>query len=159
MVMDKIWLTGLFTVLNKLWLQGILILLMVFSFPIYPEASMILKHYCFGNGDTLHLPSDYLRKSPVILKNLKQMKIGQTRIIRFKQPEDWRLSYALNGFSLTKKSDKVIVKQWIEFDKKGGIHTDLNLYLFKIRIKDNIVHVFDCTPFWAYSEFSLVPQD
>lgn len=128
--------------------------MIVFSTFTYPEASSILKQYCFGDGDTLMLDTSYLKVSPVITKELASMKVGEKRIVRFKQKDDWRLSYAINGFTLIKKKNKVIVKQYIEFDKTGKIYTDLNLGITKIRVDDGFVHTFDCTPFWVYSEFS-----
>ena len=128
--------------------------LMVFSTFTYPEASSILKQYCFGDGDTLMLDTSYLKVSPVITKELESMKVGEKRIVRFKQKDDWRLSYAINGFTLIKKKNKVIVKQYIKFDETGKIYTDLNLGFTKIRVDDGFVHTFDCTQFWVYSEFS-----
>jgi hypothetical protein len=128
--------------------------MIVFSTFTYPEASSILSQYCFGNGDTLMLDTSYLKVSPVITRELSTMKVGEKRIVRFKQKDDWRLSYAINGFTLIKQKDKVIVKQYIEFDKTGKIYTDLNLGITKIRVDDGFVHTFDCTPFWVYSEFS-----
>jgi len=100
------------------------------------------------------LDTSYLKVSPVITRELSTMKVGEKRIVRFKQKDDWRLSYAINGFTLIKQKDKVIVKQYIEFDKTGKIYTDLNLGITKIRVDDGFVHTFDCTPFWVYSEFS-----
>ena len=138
------------SVSTKLMVIGMI----VFSTFTYPEASSILKQYCFGNGDTLMLDTSYLKVSPVITKELASMKVGEKRIVRFKQKDDWRLSYAINGFTLIKKKNKVIVKQYIEFDKTGKIYTDLNLGITKIRVDDGFVHTFDCTPFWVYSEFS-----
>lgn len=138
------------SVSTKLMVIGMI----VFSTFTYPEASSILKQYCFGDGDTLMLDTSYLKVSPVITKELASMKVGEKRIVRFKQKDDWRLSYAINGFTLIKKKNKVIVKQYIEFDKTGKIYTDLNLGITKIRVDDGFVHTFDCTPFWVYSEFS-----
>ena len=132
----------------------IVIGMIVVSTFTYPEASSILKQYCFGDGDTLMLDTSYLKVSPVITKELESMRVGEKRIVRFKQKDDWRLSYAINGFTLIKKKNKVIVKQYIKFDKTGKIYTDLNLGFTKIRIDDGFVHTFDCTPFWVYSEFS-----
>ena len=138
------------SVSTKLMVIGMI----VFSTFTYPEASSILKQYCFGDGDTLMLDTSYLKVSPVITKELASMKVGEKRIVRFKQKDDWRLSYAINGFTLIKKKNKVIVKQYIEFDKTGKIYTDVNLGITKIRVDDGFVHTFDCTPFWVYSEFS-----
>lgn len=138
------------SVSTKLMVIGMI----VFSTFTYPEASSILSQYCFGDGDTLMLDTSYLKVSPVITRELSTMKVGEKRIVRFKQKDDWRLSYAINGFTLIKQKDKVIVKQYIEFDKTGKIYTDLNLGITKIRVDDGFVHTFDCTPFWVYSEFS-----
>jgi hypothetical protein len=146
----KTMLVLLSSVSTKLMVIGMI----VFSTFTYPEASSILKQYCFGDGDTLMLDTSYLKVSPVITKELASMKVGEKRIVRFKQKDDWRLSYAINGFTLIKKKNKVIVKQYIEFDKTGKIYTDLNLGITKIRVDDGFVHTFDCTPFWVYSEFS-----
>lgn len=146
----KTMLVLLSSISSKLMVIGMI----VFSTFTYPEASSILSHYCFGDGDTLMLDTSYLKVSPVITKELSTMGVGETRIVRFKQKDDWRLSYAINGFTLIKKKDKVIVKQYIVFDKTGKIYTDLNLGVTKIRVDDGFVHTFDCTPFWVYSEFS-----
>ena len=87
---------------------------------------------------------------------LQKMHMGVMAIhpFRFTQKDDWRLSYAINGFTLIKKKHKIIVKQYIVFDKTGKVYTDLNLGVAKLRVDDGFVHTFDCTPFWVYSEFS-----
>jgi hypothetical protein len=110
---------------------------------IYPEASSVLRHYCFGNGETLMLESDYISKSPVILKEIKKLKIGHKKTVRFRQWEDWRLSYAINGFTLERKKDSVLVTQWILFDTTNKVCT----YFGPVAIPDNIVHTFDCHPY------------
>ena len=76
----------------------------------YPEASCILNHYGFGNGDTLILDTSYLKLSPIITKELVSMKVGETKIVRFTQKDDWRLSYAINGFTLIKKEKEKLNK-------------------------------------------------
>ena len=141
-------------ILSSIFSKLMVIGMIVFSTFAYPEASCILNHYCFGNGDTLILDTSYLKVSPIITKELVSMKVGETKIVRFTQKDDWRLSYAINGFTLIKKKHKVIVKQYIEFDKTGKVYTDLNLGVAKLRVDDRLVHTFDCTPFWIYSEFS-----
>jgi hypothetical protein len=141
-------------ILSSIFSKLMVIGMIVFSTFTYPEASCILNHYCFGNGDTLILDTSYLKVSPIITKELASMKVGETKIVRFTQKDDWRLSYAINGFTLIKKKHKIIVKQYIEFDNTGKIYTDLNLGVAKIRVDDGFVHTFDCTPFWVYSEFS-----
>jgi len=143
---------GLF---SKTMTQFLLFCMMLVGQLFFPEASLILQHYCFGNGEKLILDSSYIRKSPVVLKNLQKMKVNQTKIIVFNQKEDWRLSYAMNGFSMTKKENKVIIRQYIKFDHSNQIYTYLNFYFFKIKVYDNMVHVFDCKPFEVYTEFTI----
>jgi len=116
----------------------------------FPEASKILKHYCFGNGSDLILNADYIKTSRVVKTRVATMSIGQKMKVGFKQWEDWRLSFALNGFTIEKQKNKVIISQWIKFDKTGEVKT---LFFF-IPISDNIVHTFDCTPYMARTEWN-----
>jgi hypothetical protein len=132
---------------NKILVFGMII---VGSF-LYPEASQILNHYCFGNGEDLVLESDYIKNSSVVIKELKKMKIGQKKKVTFFQKEDWRLSYALNPFYIEKRKDKVIITQYIKFDKTSKSYTQFG----PIKLSDNIVHAFKCTPFKVYHEFKL----
>lgn len=125
--------------------------MIVFGALFYPEASVALRHYCFGNGEKLVVESDYIKNSPVVLKHLKNLKTGQKKKIAFKQPEDWRLSYALNPFTMEKRKDKVIITQWMQFDTKNESYTHFGPF----SIYDNIVHTFDCTPYLFYHEFDL----
>ena len=118
---------------------------------IFPEASTILRHYCFGNGDTLYLQSDYIQTSPVVQRKLKKMKVGDKKIVGMHQWEDWRLSYAINGFEMKKQKHKVVIKQWIKFDGTGDVLT----WFGPIPLPDDIVHTFKCTPFWVYHEFPI----
>jgi hypothetical protein len=105
----------------------------------------------------LILDTQYLQKSPLIVKHAKKLSINEEiKELQFHQQEDWRLSYAINGFSLKRTNTGYQVKQWIEFDKTKTVYTDLNLGLFKIRVHDDFVHVFDCTPFWAVSTFTTL---
>ncbi len=120
-----------------------------------PEGMEILQHYCFGDGSELVLESDYLPNSPVIQSELKKMKIGQDKVVRFYQKEDWRLSYALNPFHLVKKQDGFEIYQYIKFDSKGVDVTELNFYLFKIKVKDSWVHLVNPKPFMVSYNFKL----
>jgi len=122
---------------------------------VAPEASAILSHYCFGNGDTLYLSPTYFEKSPVINKATKEMKTGDDKIVWVHQKDDWRLSYALNGFHILKKKDSYCIYQRIVFDTTGKVHTILNLGFTPIRVPDNIVHTFDCKPFVAVSTLRI----
>lgn len=116
---------------------------------VSPEGSDILFYYCFGNGDTLHLNPEYFQRSLVIRKAMAGMKPGQEKVIWVHQPDDWRLSYSLNGFNLRCEKDYYLVYQYIQFDTTGKVFTRLNLGFTTIKVYDNIVHAFDCTPFMA----------
>jgi hypothetical protein len=116
---------------------------------VAPEASQILCHYCFGNGDILYLKPDYFKKSPVVQEAIKNMKPGQDKIVWFHQADDWRLSYALNGFHIVKNKDHYLIYQRIVFDTSGKAYIMLNLGIIQIKVPDNIVHTFNCEPFVA----------
>lgn len=126
----------------------------IFYFKITaPEGCAVLQHYYFGNGKKLELKSDYLPNSPVIIKELKKMRIGQDKTIRFNQKDDWRLSYALNPFHLVKNRNGFKVYQHIKFDTKGDVFTEINLIFFKIKVKDSWVHFLKTTPFQLHYKF------
>lgn len=133
------------------FIKKILVLGMIaFGFLFFPEASKILRHYCFGDGSTLYLKSNYIKNSPVVKKKLAKMKVGDKRKVGMHQWEDFRLAYALNPFSIEKRKNKVIISQWIQFDKTNRVIT----WFGPIPLPDNIVHTFDCKPFLVYHEFS-----
>lgn len=116
---------------------------------IFPEASDVLRHYCFGDGSRLVSNSDYIRRSPVILAQLKTMKTGEIRKVGMHQWEDFRLTYFLNPFTILLTEDKVIITQWMAFDKTGKVKTMVGPF----PIPDNIAHAFECTPYLFYDEF------
>jgi len=143
-------LLSLVILLVSIFIEKILVIgMIVFGSIFFPEASQALKHYCFGNGEKLIVRSEYIKNSPVVKKYLKKMKVGEKRKVSFKQKEDWRLSYALNPFTIEKRKDKVIITQWMEFDKTNKVKTQFG----PIKLSDNIVHTFDCTPYLFYHEF------
>ena len=117
---------------------------------IPPEGFAVLKHYMFGDGSTLVLESDYIPTSPVIIDALEKLKVGQTKKISFKQEKDWRLSYAINGFDLTKTQNGFTIKQWIAFDRTGKVFTYIKTPLGKFKVYDNWVHLVNCKPFMVY---------
>jgi hypothetical protein len=116
---------------------------------IVPEASTALSHYCFGDGDTLFVESDYIRTSPVVINELKTLRDGEKRRVGMRQCEDWRLSYAINPFNIERKGNKVIISQWMQFDTTNVVTTQFGPF----KINDNIVHEFECTPYLFYHEF------
>ena len=132
----------------------LLILLFWWEYKIIPpEGFVVLKHYMFGDGSTLVLESDYIATSPVIIDALEKMKAGQTKKISFKQEKDWRLSYAINGFNLTKTQNGFTIKQWIAFDRTGKVFTYIKTPLGKFKVYDNWVHVVACKPFMVVAKY------
>jgi hypothetical protein len=130
------------------------ILFLVYKEDIPYEGIEILTHYMFGDGSDLHLESSYFLQSPLILKVLKKMKTGETRKVLFRQEEDWRLSYAINGFQITKKANGFSIVQHIKFDTTGKVYTIINTPLGKINFFDNWVHIKKCNPFWVKFDYT-----
>jgi hypothetical protein len=126
---------------------GFIVVYFIVSRSNYREGIIVLSHYLFGNGSDLILESDYLPQSPVIRKRLKTMKIGEKQRVSFRQKQDWRLSYAINGFELTKTSSGFSIHQYIAFDTTGTVYTDVKTIIGKVRIYDNWVHQFGGKPF------------
>ena len=133
--------------------KAIVIALIIGGKVIAPEASAVVSHYCFGNGDTLYLNADYVKTSPVVLKSMQGLKMGQSRWISFKQKEDWRLSYALNPFTIKRTKEGYMITQYMEFDRTGIVATTLNLGFTKIKVYENIAHAFSCTPYLVVFKF------
>jgi hypothetical protein len=129
----------------------IVIYFIFYGWFIYPEAARVLAHYCFGNGNNLCLDASYIKHSPVIQKHLKKMKVGEKKRIAVKQNEDYRLTYALNGFEMEKQKNKTVITQYIQFDTTGKVFT----FVGPFRVSDNLVHVFNCTPYMVRCEFEI----
>lgn len=119
-----------------------------------PEATTILQHYILGDGEKLELHSTYLPTSPVIVKKLNAMRVGQSKIVRFEQYKDWRLSYALNPFVLTKNKNGFEIHQFIKFDTSGSQYTYIQLLGYRVKIYDNWVNVLHPTPFHLHYKYS-----
>lgn len=117
---------------------------------IYPEASQILQHYLKGNGKDLYLEAGYFKRSPVVLKNLNSMETNESKVVRFHQQEDWRLSYSLNPFHLKKGRKKINIYQKIKFRSEKGVYTNLNLYSIKIRLPERLIHTLKPKPYMVY---------
>jgi hypothetical protein len=120
---------------------------------LYPEGSEILNHYINGDGSDLHIDPRYIQSSPVVVNHLQKMKIGETKLIRFTQKDDWRLSYALNPFRLKKERGKALIWQEIEFLKKKDVYTELNFGIFKLKLQDGLIHALKPKKFVAKSEW------
>ncbi len=115
----------------------------------FPEASVALRHYCFGDGSPLEVSPEYIKRSPVVIRTLAKMKVGEKRKVGFHQYEDWRLSFAINPFTIKKGSDYIEVSQWMKFSDNNRVIT----WLFIIPVPDNIVHTFDCKPYLLFSRW------
>lgn len=113
-----------------------------------PEAAAITRHYCLGNGQTLYLESKYIKNSPVVTTNMN-LRIGQTRKVVLKQQEDWRLSYALNPFHMKRTPSGYIIYEYVDYGHGANknVLTKLKIGPLTVRVHDNIVHSFKCTPF------------
>lgn len=150
----KLWNTyfkiGIITLIIIFIRQLLVINIIFYGFFFYPEASSIVSHYCFGNGSDLILNNNYLKRSQVIIHHLKEMKVGEKRKIGMHQLEDCRLSFALNPLTIIKNKNSAVIEQYIKFDNSGKAIT----WIGPIPIPDNIVHVFNCTPYLAKTEFS-----
>jgi hypothetical protein len=64
------------------------------------------------------------------------------------------LSYAINGFNLTKTQNGFTIKQWIKFDTTGKIFTYIKTPLGTFKIYDKWVHAINCNPYWVFFEYS-----
>ncbi len=120
---------------------------------LYPEGAEILNHYINGNGSDLNLDPTYIQSSPVVVRHLQKMRIGETKVVRFSQREDWRLSYALNPFKLKKEKDRVLLWQEIEFLKSKHVYTELNFGVFKLKLQDGLIHSLKPKKFVVRSEW------
>lgn len=135
-----------------LFSRQILVIYMIFyGYFIYPEASKILAHYCFGDGSELILKNEYIKKSPVIIYHINDMSENEKRKIGMHQLEDLRLSFALNPFTINKSKNKITISQFIKFDKTGKSIT----WIGPLPVPDNIVHVFNCNPYTVKSYFEI----
>ncbi|MFT2010216.1 hypothetical protein ACMA1I_16195 [Pontibacter sp. 13R65] len=123
---------------------------------IYPEGAAILEHYINGDGTELVLEADYIKESPVIIRNLASMRNGETRIVTLHQDEDRRLSYALNPFRLRKDQHKVQLWQEIKFLKPQSVFTILDFGLFKLKIPDGLIHILKPKRFMVRCEWETI---
>jgi hypothetical protein len=113
---------------------------------IYPEASLILKEYLYGNKDTLVLSSSYFKKAPFVLNKLKKNNGSETGPCYIRLNEDRRIAYAVNGFYIKKTSDKkgetYALYQDIVFSPDCRKRVTTGFYIFdkKVRLNDCLVH-------------------
>lgn len=123
---------------------------------VSPEGSAIVSGYLHGQGRDLWLDSSYLRTSPVILRNWRSLKVGQRHQYSLRrQADDWRLSYALNPFSLRRGEHEVLLWQRIEFTTNPRTVTKLNYGLGVVELPDALIHVLHPVPFMVYAKWKI----
>ena len=122
---------------------------------VSPEGGAIVYHYLHGNGQDLWLDNSYLQTSPIIQRSWRSLKPGQSRQFSLHQSDDWRLSYALNPFSLRRGEHEILLWQRMEFSTNGAVKTTLNYGLGKIELPDALIHAMHPTPFTVYSKWKI----
>lgn len=125
---------------------------------IYPEASILLYHYIYGDGSGLELSSSYFKESDYLMHKIEELGSGDHGPIVLKQDEDWRLSLTLNPYYLSISEKKIrIYYPKIEFVTLGSnrISTVIPLGKMKLRVYDNLVSAMNPTPFYVYSEWEV----
>lgn len=122
---------------------------------VSPEGGAIVFHYLHGNGQHLWLDSDYLQTSPVIQRSWRSLKVGQSRQVGFRQAEDWRVSYALNPFSLRRDAHEVLLWQRLEFSANPRVKTKLNYGWGQVELPDALIHALHPTPFTVFCRWKI----
>jgi hypothetical protein len=60
----KIVLASIFVIVILFFKKILVIGMIIIGALFFPEASQVLRHYCFGDGSTLYLKSDYIKRWP-----------------------------------------------------------------------------------------------
>jgi hypothetical protein len=122
---------------------------------VSPEAGEIIWHYLNGHGTDLWLSPDYIRTSPVVLRSLAQLKEGESRQFVFRQAEDWRLSYAVNPFSLKRSGGTVLMWQLMKFETRPGTLTTLNYRIGKFQLPDALIYSMHPQTYTVYCKWKI----
>jgi hypothetical protein len=112
---------------------------------IYPEASKILKHYIFGNGDDLIITSEYFFESKFIINTLnKNQNMEIIGPVTLKIKENPRIAYAVNGFYINRNNPMEIYQEIIFASRKDrNTYTSFDILNKKLNIPDRLVRVFE----------------
>lgn len=142
------------------WADGVQCLVLYNSIAIVgrlesPEGGAVVWHYLHGGGADMWLDSSYLRTSLVITKSLRTLKVGQSAEFGFHQCDDWRLSYALNPFSLRRGHHDVLLWQRLAFATNPSVKTVLNYGLGQVELPDGLIHALHPVPYTVYSRWAL----
>ncbi len=126
---------------------------------VYPEASLVLNHYVYGDGSDLKLPANYFQSSSYLQRKINTLGNGEHGLIKFEQSEDWRLSLVFNPYFLDVDRDTVkIYHPKIEFAEIDEVKepTFVAFGKMELRIYDNLFSAMSPTPFYAYAEWDNV---
>lgn len=116
----------------------------------YPEASKILWHYVYGQGEALTLEAEYFQQSDYLKQQIQQLGQGKHGPLTLKQAQDWRLSLALNPYYLDITANDVrIYHPHIAFAPLNSTrtYTILPLGYLRLRLYDNLIQAFNPKPF------------
>jgi hypothetical protein len=123
---------------------------------VSPEAGAIVWAYLHNEGKDLWLDNGYLQTSPVIQRSWQSLKVGESRQFALRrQAEEWRLSYALNPFSLRRDAHEILLWQRMEFSSNPGVRTTLNYGLGSVKLPDALIHALHPQPFTVYSKWRV----
>ena len=136
---------GLLTVYDKRTINRIYRDMIFFGGIIYPEASKILKHYIFGDGEDIVIISKYFFNSRIIknaLNNGSNNRIIGPVTLRITDAP--RIAYAINGFYI-KNSEPIEIYQEIDFANKNdrNTYTVFNILGREIKIPDRLIRAFE----------------
>jgi hypothetical protein len=125
-----------------------------------PEAARVVSQYCYGDGTQLRLEPDYIKASPVVRRAMAEVPAGESRLVRFKQDDDFRLSLALNPFTLSHRqvngANWYRISQLIQFDQPNSgakVKTELRFSLFHVKVRDAYIGILNCKPFIVSCEW------
>jgi hypothetical protein len=136
---------GLLTEYDKKTINRIYGNIIFFGGIIYPEASKILKHYIFGDGEDMVIISKYFFNSGII-KNALNNNSNNEIIgpVTLKIKDDPRIAYAINGFYI-KNNDSIEIYQEIDFANRNdrNTYTIFNIFGREIKIPDRLIRAFE----------------
>ena len=118
-----------------------------------PEGGQVIYHYLHGQGKDLWLSPDYIQTSLVVTRSLASLREGESRRFTFRQADDFRLSYAVNPFHLSKKAGKVLMWQLIEFDAKPHTYTTLDYGIGSFRLPDALIYSMHPKTYTVYCQW------
>jgi len=123
----------------------------------YPEASILLYHYVYGNGSDLKLDSTYFQKSLYLNEKIKILGVGKHGPLALKQEQDWRLSLAFNPYYLNVTQTSVRLFHpnitFSPFTNTDKTLTIVPIGKMRLRLYDNLVSAMSPRSFYVYSEW------